>query len=181
MASCNTPDQMHSLEPFEHMPDTADCWLYAANRELSSEEVAFLDDLFKAFEKDWSSHGRPVSGSCTVVGNRVVVVAAHLDSGDISGCGIDKSLHLLHEAGASRGFEWSSALNIVYEDAVGGLHVTTRQAFKKLAGQGLVTPDTRVIDLSIRSLGDLRNPGLLRPVSSSWHARLLPPVLMPAT
>lgn len=163
------------------MPDTADCWLYAAHRELSSEEVSFLNDLFSAFEKDWSSHGRSVSGSCSIVGNRVVIVAAHVDGGDISGCGIDKSLHLLQEAGASRGVEWSSALNIVYEDADGGLLVTSRQAFKKLAGQGLVTPETRVIDLSIRSLGDLRNPGLFRPVSSSWHARLLPSMLTLAT
>ena len=172
---------MSTLEAFNNLPDTTDCWLYAANRELSEAEITFLSNLFMAFEKDWSTHGRSVRGAFAVAGNRIVIVAAHVEAGDISGCGIDKSLHFLQEAAASRGFEWSSALNIVHEDSDGALQVVSRGDFKKMAKEGVVTPSTRVVDLSIRSLGELRNPGLLRRASDSWHVSLLPDPLLPVS
>lgn len=164
------------LASFEHLPDSADCWLYAADRELTTEEVNLLETLFESFENEWSSHGRRVDGACRVVDNRVVVVAAHIQGGDISGCGIDKSLHLLQEVAVSRSFNWASALNIVFEGSDKRLHIVPRTQFKQLALDGKVGVDTRIVDLSIRSLGMLREHGLLRPAATSWHARLLPVV-----
>jgi len=164
------------LAPFDHLPDNADCWLYAADRELTTQEVGFLENLFSSFAQEWSSHGRRVQGACAVIDRRVMVVAAHIENGDISGCGIDKSLHLLQEAAMSRSFSWASALNIVFEDAEGHLQIVPRLQFKQLAQEGHVLAGTRVVDLSIRDLGALREHGLLRPAASSWHARLLPVV-----
>lgn len=164
------------LASFEHLPDEADCWIYAADRELTSDEVDFLQDLFSSFEKEWSSHGRRVRGACSVVERRLIVVAAHVENGDISGCGIDKSLHLLQEAAASRSFSWASALNIVFKGNDGRLQIVPRRQFKHLAYEGQVSAETEVVDLSIRSLAALREHGLLRPAAASWHARLLPTV-----
>lgn len=162
------------LDSFAFLPATADCWLYATDRPLRNDEMTFLESLFDSFQKEWSSHGRHVSGACKVLDNRIVLVAAHVANGDISGCGIDKSLHLLQEAALSRSFAWVSALNIVYQDSQGAWQVVSRAQFKTLATQGIVSDTTRVIDLSIRSLGALRENGISRPVSTSWHARLLP-------
>lgn len=161
---------------FDSLPDHADCWLYASDRLLDSEEIALLNGLFASFERDWSSHGRKVIGACEVIDGRVVVVAAHVLQGDISGCGIDKSLHLLQEVAASRGFSWVSALNIVYRDANGVLQADSRKVFREAAAAGLVTDETAVVDLSIRTLGALRSGGLERRAGDSWHAALLPAV-----
>lgn len=162
------------LDLFDHLPDAADCWLYATDRTLTDDEVAFLESLFDSFQREWSSHGRQVAGACKVFDGRIVVVAAHIANGDISGCGIDKSLHLLQEAAISRSFNWVSALNTVFRGSDGTLQVASRVQFKALATKGVVNESTEVVDLSIRSLGALRENGLLRPASTSWHARLLP-------
>jgi hypothetical protein len=162
------------LDTFDHLPDSTDCWLYATDRPLTEEEVAFLESLFDSFQREWSSHGRNVIGACTVFDQRIVVVAAHIENGDISGCGIDKSLHLLQDAAISRSFDWVSALNIIFEDDDAELQVVSRTQFKMLASKGAVNANTKVVDLSLRSLGGLRESGLLRPASTSWHARLLP-------
>ena len=162
------------LDTFDPLPDRADCWLYATDRLLTEDEVAFLESLFDSFQREWSSPGRNVTGACKVYDNRIVVVAAHVQNGDISGCGIDKSLHLLQEAAISRSFEWVSALNIIYEGNDAEMEVVSRGQFKSLAAEGSVSHETRVVDLSIRSLGALREKGLFRPASSSWHARLIP-------
>ncbi len=162
------------LNVFDGLPDEADCWIYAADRTLSSDEADLLTALFDTFQQDWSSHGRKVAGACVVVDRRIVIVAAHVADGDISGCGIDKSLHLLQEVADSRSFNWASALNIVYKDAAGDIEVVPRRQFKVLAEEGRIDAETRVVDLSIRQLGALRSGGIMRPAGSSWHARLLP-------
>lgn len=159
---------------FDALPDHADCWIYASDRLLDASEVGKLNSLFASFEQAWSSHGRKVVGACEVIEGRVVVVAAHVAQGDISGCGIDKSLHLLQEFAAAHGFTWASALNIVHRDDAGTLNVVSRKAFRIAAAEGRISEDTRVMDLSIRNLGVLRNEGLERRVQDSWHAALLP-------
>ena len=169
------------LTSFEHLPDSADCWLYAADRLLAEDEVTLLESLFSRFERDWSSHGRRVQGACRVIENRIVVVAAHIEQGDISGCGIDKSLHLLQEVAESRSFNWASALNIVFEGRDNLIHIVPRSGFKELAADMKIGMDTRVVDLSIRNLGALREHGVLRPVAQSWHARLMPAVEDPVS
>ena len=127
---------------FDALPDSADCWVYASDRPLDTEEVRLLEGLFQSFEREWSSHGRKVVGACQVVDARVVVVAASVQQGDISGCGIDKSLHLLQDVAASRGFSWVSALQIVYRDSSGQLQVSSRKAFREEAAAGRVNEDT---------------------------------------
>ncbi|MDE2996982.1 MAG: hypothetical protein OXT73_09655 [Bacteroidota bacterium] len=162
------------LDALSTLPDAADCWIYVADRPLSFEEQQALSDMFSTFETNWSSHGRMVQGASAVVDDRVLIVAAYVDQGDISGCGIDKSLHLLDQAAVKMGFAWASGLHIVFRGQSGALEVVSRSSFKQSASDGLVTPETPVIDLSIRSLGTLRSFGLEKPASESWHARLLP-------
>ena len=164
------------LNAFDALPDAADCWLYATDRPLTDEERHMLVELFESFQKDWSSHGRTVQGACQVLGNRLVVIAAHVTQGDISGCGIDKSLHLLQQVAESRQFNWASALNIVLKDDDGQYQVVSRTEFKEGAMAGRFDADTPVVDLSIRSLGQLREQGLERAAGLSWHQRLLPTV-----
>lgn len=157
---------------FPHLPDDSDCWIYASDRPLTTEEKDLLSSLFGRFSQDWSSHGRKVHAGFDIVDDRVMVVAAHISGGDISGCGIDKSLHLLQEVAESRSFSWVSALQIIYRSDSGQIEVVSRSGFKALAESGNVHSGTPVIDLSIRRLGDLRTRGMEIPASTSWHSRL---------
>jgi len=47
---------------FPSLPSEADCWIYAADRELSADDEAMLRQLLDQFLNDWSSHGRVVHG-----------------------------------------------------------------------------------------------------------------------
>ena len=157
---------------FPHLTDDSDCWIYASDRTLTSEEMDLLSSLFGRFSQDWSSHGRKVNAGFDIVDGRIMVVAAHISGGDISGCGIDKSLHLLQEVAESRSFSWVSALQIIYRSDEGEIEAVSRKGFKALAENGRVHTGTPVIDLSLRRLGDLRNRGMETPASLSWHGRL---------
>lgn len=156
---------------FEHLPDHSHAWLYASDRELTHAEAQALLSALEPFRKAWTTHGRPVDSGATLVDNRVLVIGAHVSDGDMSGCGIDKSLHALEAFATRAGFSWVSGLTIVYRTKDGRLETVPRTRFAALADQGAVNAHTLVIDLSVRSLGELRTHGIERPTRSSWHAK----------
>ena len=157
---------------FSHLPDESDCWIYASDRALSAEQIDLLTSLFNKFSLDWSSHGRKVHAGFDVVDARIMIVSAHIAGGDISGCGTDKSLHLLQEVAENRSFSCVSALHIVYRSDEGEIEVVSRKGFRELAETGQVHSETPVVDLSIRRLGELRARGMEIPASSSWHGQV---------
>lgn len=158
---------------FEHLPPSADVWLYAASRPLTATEVSELRSRLDAFRTAWSTHGRQVESAVDVMDNRVLVLAADVPSGAMSGCGIDKSLHALQSYADDAGFEWVSGMTIVYRNAAGLLETVSRSSFAALVQAGQVSESTRVIDLSVRTLGDLLSSGVERFVRDSWHAKYL--------
>ena len=94
------------------LPPGARTWLYASDRELTDAETENLQSALDLFFAEWSSHGRVVSGCAQVCENRVVAIGAHVSDGDISGCGIDKSVHLLDRIGQAMGITWVSGLTV---------------------------------------------------------------------
>lgn len=159
---------------FPSLPSEADCWIYAADRELSADDEAMLRQLLDQFLNDWSSHGRVVHGAFSIEERRIIMLAAWIEGGDISGCGIDKSLHLIEEVARTRSFAWTSALNILFRDAEGQIALENRGGFKRLAEENAVSELTPVFDTSIRNLGELRSKGVERLARDSWHAEVFP-------
>ena len=161
---------MPLFERLNLLPGQARLWLYASDRPLTPEEEAQLIARFEGFAAAWSSHGRTVTGLAEIADSRVLGIAAWVEDGDISGCGIDKSVHAIHELSAELGFSWLAGLNVVWRDGTGAIRVGSRRDFREQVASGAVTGDTPVIDLSATYVGDL--PGVERPAAESWHAQV---------
>lgn len=164
----------HTFSRLVTLPPEARLWLYAASRRLSDAEMERVSVEMNRFMLDWSSHGREVLGVSELAGNRVMGVAAMVPEADISGCGIDKSVHRLQELGDELGVEWLAGLSIAYRDTEGEIQVVSRGAFRKLVQAGTVSAETPIIDLSLTTVGDLNTRGLERPLRESWHAKVFP-------
>jgi hypothetical protein len=134
------------------------------------EQTAVLEAL-SGFIETWSSHGRKVVAEALIAADRFVITAAHVPGGDVSGCGIDASVHALGSIAHAFDFGWAPALDVLFrlDDEV---RQADRATFSKLASQGAVTPDTIVYDTSLTTLGDLRRGGFELPARRSWHGRV---------
>ncbi len=157
---------------FPNLPDHARLWVYVVTEPLSDPVQAQLKQQLGAFLDGWTSHQRSVRGQATVQEDRIVMIAATVDGGSVSGCGIDASVNALEEAAGDLGISWASPLDIVYRDASGRVCVTSRPAFRTLVSSGDVTGDTPVFDPSITRLDALRSGEFERPASDSWHNRI---------
>lgn len=160
---------MAPLEPLRSLPDHARVWIYAADRTLGESEQIRLIELLDSFCANWRSHGRPVKSTATVIEGRFAVIAGEIPGGDISGCGIDASVHALDEAANELGLRWMPALSIHFRGSDGSISSVSRSEFRSMARSGDVTSRTRVFDLSLQSVGDLRAGRFEQPAESTWH------------
>ena len=158
---------------FEGLSDDAHLWIHAADRDLTDEEAIALGKALDAFKHGWSSHGRPVVSQWQLMDNRVLLVSAEVPEAELSGCGIDKSLHAIDAFAANSGFSWVNGLTIIYRDIAGRVRTTDRATFRALARTGDVTTETLVIDAAVRRLDAARIAGLEQPAGQTWHARLI--------
>lgn len=159
------------MDAFATLSDEAHVWVYAADRTLTGAEQEAVRAALDAFCAGWTSHRRPVRGAADVLFDRFAVVAGEIPGGDLSGCGIDASVHAVDEVARAHGFGWLPSLFVLYRDA-GGVQGVPRATFRRLVAEGRVTAETPVFDLSVASLGALRRGGLERPAGESWHARV---------
>jgi len=154
-----------------NLTDDADLWIYVADRSLSSMEQRTLQSHLEHFVTDWNSHGRTVCSEFLIANDRFVIIGAEIPDHEISGCGIDKSVHILQEAADAMGFQWLSGLDVLFVGPDGEIQSASRADFRRLADQGDVTSLTTVFDLSIRCVGDLRSGRFRKAATDSWHGR----------
>jgi len=163
---------------FVPFPDEARCWIYVADRPLSDALQEKLLGTLEPFFAEWASHGRPVQGAATVLEDRFLVVVGAITRGDISGCGIDASVHRVQETAENLGVTWLSPLLVFFRGADGTVESLPRSAFRKHVAAGTITAATPVFDVSLTTLGQLRDGTFEKPAGASWHARVfrIPPV-----
>lgn len=152
------------------LPDDARAWAYALDRPLTASEADALLAALRPHLATWKTHGRPVLGDAAVVADRFVIVAGALEVGDISGCGIDASVHAVEAAAEAAGAALASPLLVYYRRPDGRVEAVGRAAFRARAAAGEVDGTTRVFDLGVATLGDVRTGRFERPAAESWHA-----------
>jgi hypothetical protein len=157
---------------FPDLPDHARLWVYGTDRSLTEGEAQFLHDHLHPFVSGWQSHGRDVRGAFQVVYDRFILIAADIPGGDISGCGIDASVHALGAAAEHLGVTLLPALTIFYRDDTGAVNQAPRPVFRKLVRTGEVSAATIVFDPSITSVGALRTGAFECTMAASWHGQV---------
>lgn len=158
------------LSSFDGFPAEARLWIYAADRSLNPDEQEILETNLSDFFTGWRSHGKTVQGAAAVEEDRFLLIAGHVESDEISGCGIDSSIDVVEQAGRELDVEWLPALTVFYRDDEGKIHGVGRPTFREKVDEGVITRETPVFDLAVETVGQLREEGFERPAGASWHA-----------
>lgn len=155
---------------FSGMPDDARLWIYTTDRALDDAAIRHIRTHFEDFISGWHSHGRRVTAAFDIVYNRFLMLAALIPGAEISGCGIDASVHALDRIAETHGFSIVPGLYVLYRNADGHIESASRPDFRRMVREGTVNGDTIVFDPSLTRVGDLRQGRFELPASTSWHA-----------
>ncbi|PEN13451.1 hypothetical protein CRI94_09015 [Longibacter salinarum] len=157
---------------FPDLPDHSRLWVYTAAEPLSRAVQADLIERLQAFMDDWTSHQRPVRARATIQDDRFVMLAATVDDGDVSGCGIDASVNAIDDAAGNLDVRWAGPLDVIYRDSNGKVDIVSRASFRELIANGAVTEETHVFDPSLTTLAELRKGQFEQQAADAWHGRV---------
>ena len=161
-------------ELFPALNDDARIWIWIADRPLCGSEQSAISEALDRFLRDWTTHGRTIRGGATILFDQVLILAGEVTDGEISGCGIDKSAHLLQDAARELGFEWSSSLHVpVLGSESGPVKTWSRTELRREIAEGRLTSEHLVLDRTLTRLGEARASVFLRPLRETWAARYL--------
>jgi hypothetical protein len=78
-----------------NMPPSAKVWVYACNRTLTYTEIAAINQAGQEFTASWTAHQQLLSASFDILHNLFFVIGVNEEIAEVSGCGIDKSVHFI--------------------------------------------------------------------------------------
>src|SRR5579871_543319 len=84
---------------FIDMPLNSKIWIYQADRFMTEEETAFIENILKEFTHSWESHGQPLKAEFNICHRLFILLAVDEEIKDASGCSVDKSVHIIKMIG----------------------------------------------------------------------------------
>jgi hypothetical protein len=158
------------------LPDAARLWLFTLDRTLSDLEADALRSRLDAWLPSWQSHGRPVHAAAAVLEGRVLAVGAVISEADmnagVSGCGIDAMERAVAGALEAEGLALAPALDVTFRDeSLETWETAPRPAFRRRVKAGEAGAETVVLDVTVDTVGALRERGVARPAGQTWASR----------
>lgn len=164
--------QLMPLTTFAALPSSARVWVFACDRNLSSDEARPLLTQADAYLAQWKAHGAPLRSAREWVHHRFLVVGIDPTAEQASGCSIDGLFRSLREIGRSVGTQLLGGGRVFFRDANGEVQSSSRAEFSALAARGDVTADTTVFDTTVIVADDWRQRFEQR-AGAGWTAELL--------
>lgn len=156
-----------SLSAFAALPDDARLWLLAL---ASPTEPAVLAPEMEALMGRWRHKGVQYQGVWTLLENRILAVAEPLLASAPSGCAIDGMLRGVHQLAAKVGVPLEDPHAVIARLAE-GIRAIPRQDLEARFADGTLEGTTPVLDLTLLTLGELRQGRMERPLAATWVGR----------
>lgn len=153
------------------LPDHARVWIFQAERFLTDEETARLDEAGNRFADQWKAHGKELTAQFATLSNLFAVMAIDERMEGASGCSIDTFMRFIQDAEKDLGVRFTNRLVFAYVHD-GQIRIARNTEAKQLAASGTLAADTPVFDNLVPDLEKLRKEWL-KPASALWVATYL--------
>jgi hypothetical protein len=157
---------------FNQLPLDARIWVYAASSVLTSQQQEFLLREGTAFTAQWTAHQQPLKASFTIFHNLFLVFGVDTAQVDVSGCGIDKSVHLVQQWEKELGMPLFNRLQLEY--LVGDVvHVLSKSQVVAAYENGTINDETLFFNKTVLTAEAFKKEFTV-PFNKSWAHTLLP-------
>lgn len=143
-----------------NLPESSSVWLYQADRELTENEIAYINAELSTFIREWATHGTQLHGSFDVKHKRFVILAVDEEKVPTSGCSIDTSVHKMKEIGAKIKVDFFHRMNvfITKENVWKKVHISDLKEYK----------DWKMFNPMVKTLGELKTAWEINVVDSPF-------------
>jgi hypothetical protein len=160
------------LVQIEDLPDSSRTWVFGADRNLGDGATDLLLGEVDRFLSQWHAHGSPLTAARDWKDGRFLTIAVDQSTAGASGCSIDGLFRSLKAMESRLGASLVTSGLVFFRDPKGVIDSVDRERFTALSAEGRITPQTRVFDPTVMTLGEWRARFELD-AAHSWHAGLL--------
>ena len=157
------------LANFNDLPETARVWIYQSDKNLNSEQIAFIEEQASEFCAQWAAHGSPLNSAYKVLHQKFLILAVDEGINAASGCSIDSSVRFVKalEARIDVNFFNRTQVAFLINDNV---YTTDLTAIKSEIIDGKIIPETLTFNLQAQNLAEFSHKWLV-PAQDSWMKR----------
>jgi hypothetical protein len=156
--------------PFDTLPGHGRLWVFPTSRVLTESEGAALLADVDDFLAPWAAHGAPLRSARELRESRFLMVGVDVDAEVPSGCSIDALVNRLRAFGERLDVTLIDHAPVWFRRD-GAVESVSRAAFRAMVAAGTTTLGDAVFDTSLTRVEQLREGGLERPASETWHGR----------
>lgn len=153
-----------------NMPDHARVWIYQANRNLNQEESKFVLDKAEAFVAQWQAHGSQLVAEAHLIYDRFLVFFVDEEVAGVTGCSIDKSVHLVQAIGEEINADFFDRMQILYK-ADAQIQEARMHDFWAMRKAKVVTDETEVFNNLVKTKAEF-DASWETSFGNSWHAEM---------
>lgn len=151
---------------FNQLPNHARVWVYAASSTLSNSQKELIQVSADKFTEEWTAHQMPLSASFKIINDVFLVFGVDLAKHDISGCGIDKSIHLVQQWEQQLGINLFNRLQVEFQQNE-KITFATKGKLAELLADGAINQQTLFYNKMVANVGEL-NTQFYIPLVDSW-------------
>ncbi|GAA4008819.1 hypothetical protein GCM10022408_21190 [Hymenobacter fastidiosus] len=155
--------------PFDQLPTSARIWIYQASRPLTAAEVAGVEPALAQFAAAWTSHGRSLQASATVLHQQFLVIGLNEAVADASGCSIDASVRFVQQLEQQLGVALLEKSRLAFL-IDGQVRLLGRSALRQAVADGTLMPETLYFDNTVAQRGQMQQ-AWPAPAAATWLAR----------
>ena len=151
---------------YNELSDNSKIWIYQADRVLTKDEVTNIKEQISSFVTNWTAHNRPLKAFAEIQDNLFVIFFVDENESTISGCGIDKSVHLIQEIGRQINVDFFNRMTIAYkiDDTI---YLSGMSELKDLYNSKKISGSTPVFNNTIQTKNEFENSWRI-PLDKSW-------------
>jgi hypothetical protein len=166
-----TTNQLPQLASADAFHPQSRLWVYTADRPLSDPEMEQAKQALDAFTTQWTSHNRQLKAAAEIYNRRILILMVDESHADAGGCSIDKSVHFLESLGKQLHINFFDRMQFAWINNAGEMNVSNRSEFQRLLNDGVIQPDTPVINTLVHTRAEMVEKWVL-PYVNSWMPRL---------
>lgn len=148
-------------------------WIYQSDRFFSLSAKKRIEEILIDFVTQWTAHGNQLAGSFEIRYNMFIVLTVDESKAMVTGCSIDKSVHLLKKIEDELGIGLFDRLSVAYRNPLdqGEIKLVSRSEFEKSIEDGEVNQNTIVFNNMVTTQEELATNWEI-PLKDSWHSKV---------
>jgi hypothetical protein len=151
---------------YTEMPQESKVWVYASNRILTEQEQAEIKAAGDSFTQSWTAHNNQLRASFAILHNVFMVLMVDENHNEVSGCGIDKSVHFMQDLDKTHQLDVFNRLRLeLWQNE--SVIITNKQKLSVMLQEGAVNEQTPFFNKTVTTKKQFDEQFQI-PLSESW-------------